>query len=308
MTQKKKHISFPSITLRAIVVVCLFVPVFSWAQMLVNPQGEVLENMPFFNAEFIRKYKVKSFKGTYATKFDHDVIRPNNDAFVYEFDRLGQLVRKYRIMKGDTLLSTYIYDYKGNVLIHRETNKMGYYEYRYTYDTDNRITEMEVRRDVHTVQNKLSFELDEKATVAKEKYVYLALDGRDYKKTCYNGAGRIYRYEFYYFNSKGQLAKIESALHNGTGRTEVNYFYDIHGRVEEVKTISRATKTHVKRKVFVYDAAGNVLSRYIYRNDQLILEEQLVYEEDTTLLKAIISREAEQPMLTILEFKSYISY
>ena len=305
MMHRKRHITFNLNALRSIVVICLLLPVLSFGQMLLNPKGEVLEEMPFFNADFIRKHEVKSFRGSYATKFDHDIIRPNDDAFVYEFDRLGQLVRKYKIMKGDTLLSTYIYDYKGNVLIHRETNKMGYYEYRYAYDSENRMTEMEVRRDNKTAQNKLSFELDEKTTVAKEKYEYLELEGKDYKKMCYNSAGRIYRIEFYYFNDKGQLAKVESALHNGTGRTEVNYFYDNQGRVEEVQTISKSSKTNVKRKLFTYDEDGNVLSRHIYRNDQLIMEEQLVYDEETKLLNAVISREAEQPMLTILEFKSY---
>ncbi|MBD3637815.1 MAG: hypothetical protein HUJ25_10710 [Crocinitomicaceae bacterium] len=280
----------------------------SYGQMLLNYRGTVLEDMPFFNPEFIKKHQVKSFRGTYATKFDHDIIRPNSDSFVYEFDRLGQLVRKYKIKMGDTLLSTYIYDYRGNVLIHRETNKYGYYEYRYAYDKRDRVTEMEVRRDSRTTQNKLSFELDESSTVAIEKYEYIALEGLDYKKICYNGAGRVYRNEFYYFNEDGRLAKKESALHNGSGRSEVNYFYDAKGRVEEVKTISKATKTHIKKKLFAYDDEDNVLSRHIYRNDKLLSEEQLVYFEDSKLLKAIISREANQAMLTILQFRQYRNY
>ena len=276
--------------------------------MLLNPDGEVLENAPFFNPDFIKKHKVKSFRGTYATKFDRDVIRPNEDAFVYEFDKLGQLVRKYKILKADTLLSTYIYDYRGNVIIHRETNKMGYYEYRYSYNKENRLVEKEIRRDNQTTQNKLSFELDEKAMISKEKYEYISLTGKDYKKKCYNSSGRIFKEEFFYFNDEGQLVKIESALKTGMSRTEINYFYDKKGRLEEVKTISKATKTHIKRRLFEYDDKDNVVARFIYRNDKLIMEEQLVYYRETELLQAVISREAEQPMLTILEFKSYRTY
>lgn len=290
-------------------LICLLLPVLSYGQMLLNPKGEVLEDMPFFNAAYIKKYKIKSFRGTYATKYDNDIIRKNQDAFVYEFDKLGQLVRKYKILKGDTLLSTYIYDYRGNVLIHRETNKMGYYEHRYTYDSENRVTKMELRRDIETRQNKLSFELDESMTIAKETYEYIPLEGeKDYKKICYNGVGRVFRIEFYYFNEKGKLAKIESALHNGTNRVEVNYFYDNQGRVEEVKTIANSKKTHVNKKLFTYDEDDNVLSRHLYRNDQLLIEEQLIYFEDTKKLKAVISREANQAMLTILQFSSYRNY
>jgi hypothetical protein len=276
--------------------------------MLLNPKGEVLEDMPFFNPEFIKKNKVKSFRGVYATKYDHDIIRSNNDAFVYEFDRLGQLVRKFKIQLGDTLLSTYIYDYKGNVLIHRETNKFGYHERRYRYDKRDRIVEMEIRRDKQSKMNKLTFELNERYTIAHEKYEYIDLEGSDYKKICYNAADRIYRIEFYYFDTKGVLIKKESALHNGSGRSEVNYFYNKEGQIEEVKVISRASGTHSNRKIFTYDDEGNVMSRLVYRNDKLLTEEQLVYFEDSRLLKAIISREDAGSMITILQFKQYINY
>jgi hypothetical protein len=291
--------------MKILFIICILTPVLSYGQMLLNPRGEILEDLPFFNADFIKERHVKSFKGFYSTKFDNDIIRNNDDAFVYEFDKLGQLVRKYKILLGDTLLSTYSYDYRGNVVIHRETNKLGYYEYRYSFDEQDRVTELEVRRDKKTNQNKLSFELDESAIISVEKYAYIPLEGKDYKKVCYNGVGRVYRIEFYYFNTKGQLAKIESALHNGTGRKEVNYFYDQNGRIEELKIISKATKTHTKRKLFTYDDLGNVLSRHMYRNNKLISEEQLVYFEESNLLKAVISRDSDNAMLTILKFNHY---
>lgn len=293
--------------MKTLFIICILSPALTFGQMLVNPKGEVLEDMPFFNAEFMKAHNVKSFRGNYSTKFDHDIIRPNEDSYVYEFDKLGQLVRKYKILMKDTLISTYLYDYKGNVTMHRESNKFGYYEHRYKYDDRNRMIEMELRREKEASYNKFSFELDESNVVATERYEYIPLEGIDYKKMCYNGAGRIYRIEFYYFNEDQQLAKKESALHNGTGRSEVNYFYNAKGQIEEVKTISKASKTHSKQKIFTYDESGNVLSRKIYRNDDLISEEQLVYDEKTSLLKAVISR-VENNKLVILEFKSYRNF
>lgn len=296
------------VLMKRILVICLLFPIMGTSQMLLNPKGDVLEDMPFFNPEFIKKHNIKSFRGGYATKFDHDIIRPNNDAFVYEFDRLGQLVRKFKIHMGDTLLSTYIYDYKGNVIIHRETNKFGYYEHRYRYSSDNRLMEMELRRDKKSHMNKLAFELDEKHTVAHEKYEYIPLEGNDYKRVCYNSADRVYKIEFFYFDSQGRLIKKESALHNGSGRSEINYFYDDQGHVEEVKTISKASRTHTNRKIFTYDEEGNVMSRMMYRNDKVISEEQLVYFEDSKLLKAILSRAEEGSMITILQFTNYKNF
>ena len=284
------------------------IPCTGGGQVLLNPAGEVLEDLPFFNAAYIQKFKVRSFSGNYATKFDRDIIRPNTDSYAYEFDRLGQLVRKYKIRLSDTLISTYEYDYKGNVVVHREANKYGFHENRYKYDNRNRVTSMELRRDNKSAHNKLSFDLDESYIVSTETYEYIQLEGIDYKKICYNGGGRIYRTEFYYFNEKALLSKKESALQNGSGRSEVSYFYDANGRLEELKIVSKASSTHTNKKVFTYDEKGNVLSRHIYRNGELMLEDQLVYFEETGLLKAVITREQANGMLTILQFKNYRNY
>ena len=279
-----------------------------WGQMIVNPKGEVLENTPFFNAEFVKSKNVRSIRGNYATKFDMDIIRPNEDAYVYEFDRLGQMVRQYKVHLGDTLINTYQYDYKGNITVHRESNKFGYHEYRYKYDQLNRLTEMELRRDKVSAYNKLSFELDQTKIVSTEKYEYIALDGKNYKRMCYNSAGRIYRIEFYYFDKKERLYKKESALHNGRNRMEVLYFYDKMNRIVELKTISKSTNPIITQKKFEYGENGELLSKKVFRDEKIISEEQLVYHEDTKLLKAIISRGAEHNKLTILKFDKYRKY
>lgn len=276
--------------------------------MVQNPMGEILEGKPFFNPEMIKKFNVKSIRGHYATKFDMDVIRPNSDAYVYEFDRLGQMVREYKIHMGDTLISTFQYDYKGNITLHRESNKFGFYETRYFFDERNRVVKQEIRKDINAYSNKLSFELDESKIVSEESFEYIPLEGINYKKLCYNGANRVYRIEFYYFNDKGQLLKKESALHNGSGRVEINYVYTKNGEVKEVNTTSVGSGTHQRSKSFEYDSAGNVLSRKIFRNGKIISEEQLVFFERTGLLKAIISRGAAGNMLTILQFSNYQNF
>ncbi len=273
--------------------------------MVLNPQGDILEGKPFFNPEVVKQFKVKSIRGHYATKFDMDIIRPNADAYVYEFDRLGQMVREYKIHMGDTLISSFQYDYKGNITLHRESNKFGYHETRYFYDDRNRVTRLEIRRDQKEHLNKLSFELDESKIIAEERFEYIPLDGMNYKKLCYNGANRVYRIEFFYFNDKAQLIKKESALHNGSGRVETNYIYTKKGKVETVKSIAVGSGRHEKLKKFEYDQQGNVLSRKIYRSDKIISEEQFVFHEGSGLLKAIISRGSEGNMLTILQFSNY---
>lgn len=276
--------------------------------MVLNPTGEILEGRPFFNPEMIKHYNVKSIRGNYATKFDLDIIRPNSDSYVYEFDRLGQMVREFKIHMGDTLISSFQYDYKGNITLHRESNKFGYYETRYFFDERNRITKLEQRRDKKSQLNKLSFELDESKIVSEESFEFIPLEGLNYKKLCYNSAKRVYRIEFYYFNELGQLVKKESALHNGSSRIVTNYIYSKKGQVEEVNTLGVGSGTHQKSKRFEYDKTGNVLSKKVYRNQKIVSEEQLVFFERTGLLKAIISRGVSGNMLTILKFSQYRNF
>ena len=276
--------------------------------MLNNPSGEVLGNRPFFNPEFVKNQQIRSIRGNYSTKYDMDVIRPNEDVFVYEFDNLGQLVRQYKIHLKDTLINTYQYDYKGNIVMHRESNKLGYYEYRYKYDDQNRVIEKEVRRDKVYDYNKWSFELDKSAIISTEKFEYIQLTGKDFKKICYNSSNRIYRIEFYYHNLKGLLSKKESAMHNGRGRIEVNYKYNASGLLTEIESTAKKTSPIVTLKTFEYDQKGNVLSKKEFRNNKIFSEDQLVYNEDTKTLRAIISRGQESDKLTILKFDGYRHY
>jgi len=279
-----------------------------WAQMIVNQNGEVFENKPFFNKDFIRKNGIKFIRGNYSTKFDMDVIRPNDDRFVYEFDKLGQLYRQYKIHLNDTLVSTYQYDYKGNILVHKESNRVGYYEYRYTYDEKSRITSLEVRRDYAAQQNKLSFDLDQTKIVSKETYEYESLEGNDYKLKAYNAAGRIYKVQFFYHNEDGQLIKMESALHNGRSRTKTSYSYNSTGQLISVKELSGKGFSIEEEKLFEYDEKGRLSAKKIYRNKKLQNEDQIVYQDDADKLRAIISRGDEKNKLTILKFDEYRFY
>ena len=286
----------------------IFVSGNAFGQMVLNPSGEVLGNRPFFSAEFVKSHRIRSFRGNYSTKFDMDIIRPNEDAFVYEFDNLGQLTRQFKIHLKDTLINTYQYDYKGNIIMHRESNRLGYYEYRYKYDSKNRVIEEEVRRDKIYDHNKWSFELDKTTIVSTERYEYTELEGEDFKKVCYNSANRIYRIEFYYHDEKGRLSKKESAMHNGRGRIEVNYTYNKLNQLIQIETVAKKSNPIINIKAFEYDDQGNVLSKKEFRNDKILSEDQLVYHEETKELRAVISRGQESNKLTILKFDSYRHY
>lgn len=280
----------------------------SFSQMIVNQNGEVFENKPFFNKDFIQKHNIKFIRGNYSTKLDMDIIRPNDDRFVYEFDKLGQLYRQYKIHMNDTLVSTYQYDYKGNVLVHKESNRVGYYEYRYTYDQQGRITSLETRRDYLAQQNKLSFDLDQSKIIAKETYEYEQLEGIDYKLKAYNGSGRIYKVQYYYHNENGQLTEMESALHNGRSRTKKTYQYNENGQLISVTELSGKGFMSEEEKSFEYDEFGRLSAKKIYRNKKLLKEDQIVYQDNNDKLRAIISRGEAKNKLTILKFDEYRFY
>lgn len=291
--------------MKVILLLIAFLSHGLYGQMVVNTAGTVFENKPFFNKEFIKSNHIKFIKGNYATKLDMDIIRPNDDKFVYEFDKLGQLYRQYKIHLGDTLISTYQYDFKGNIVVHKESNRVGYYEYRYTYDDKNRMTSLEVRRDYTTQQNKLSFDLDQSKIISKERFVYEKLEGIDYKKVSYNSSDRIYKIQFFYHNEAGQLIEMESALHNGRNRTKTIYQYMQDGQIKSVKQLSGKGFSISEEKRFEYDEKRRLSAKKTFRNRRLIVEDQIVYQDDSDKLRAIISRGDEKNKLTILKFDEY---
>lgn len=289
-------------------IIGIFATFFAEAQIIDNTEGKTFGDVPYFNVEFVKRNKIKSIRGFYSTKATLDVIRKTKDYYCYEFNAIGQLTKDYQTQFGDTLVRQYEYDANGRIIVLRKSDKNGFESYHYTYDERGRLLEEEYRRDVNKGRDKINFVLDQSYSVSIEKYEYVEMEGLNYKKLYYNTAGKIYMDEFFYFEEHGYLIRQEARLKMGSGLSDTRFTYDEKGRVSEKIVEKRGMGNYISKWRYEYDDHSNIMAQHYYKNDVYLTEHQVVYFQESLLLKAIITRDVETDFMTILQFTDYTFY
>ncbi len=291
------------------IIFLLFGLIFSssFAQMIDNSKGKAFDDRPFFNVKFIKNNKIKKIKGYFSTKANLDLIRPNENIFVYDFNESGQLIKSYETKYGDTLINQYEYDIKGNVILHRKSDHYGFHSYTYKYDSLNRVIYKEYRRDLNRGKGRLNFELDKTYRISSESYTYedtpIGL-----KKKYYNSNGKIFKIEFIYTDGNGYLTKKEAKLVNSNGRYITTFSYNEKGLLKEKYSEAFLVNKSSTKLLFEYDENQNLLAQHYYRNGNYITEYQIVYNSKTLLLNALITRDVATNFMTIIKFSDYDYY
>ncbi len=275
-----------------------------FSQILDHSKGELFSEDPEFNQTFILDNKIKSIKGFYSTKSNLDRIRPNSNVYVYEFNTLGQLVKDYKTIFNDTIIRYYEYDARNNLLSIRKTDNYGYYSYQFKYDSLDRVIEKEYRRDLNKTYSKLNFDLDKSFSISKQKYSY-EMTKLGLKKYYYNTTGKVFRIEFFYQDENGYLLKQESNAIKGSTIGKVEYEYNEQGLLKERITTSLLATHNVSKIKYDYDANENILAQHYYRKGKYRTEYQIVYDSRTMLLSALLERDIETNIITILKFSDY---
>ena len=273
-------------------------------QIIDNHSTEIFAEDPVFNPIFIRNNKISSIKGYYSTKADLDRIRSNKNIYVYEFNPKGQLIKDYKTRAGDTIVRMYEYDDNSNLIFIRKTDRFGYHAYTFEYDSLNRMTKKTYSRDLNRTINKIDFVLDRSYIISEQTFGYEATS-KGIKKLYYNSVGKVYKTELFYYDTDGYLIKQEATSKTGSGTDKTEYSYNLQGLLKEKKTTSFLTNNNTTRIQFEYDAHENVMAQHFYRNEVYKTEYQIVYDSRTLLLSALLSRDVESNIITILKFSDY---
>lgn len=284
-----------------------FIHLNGLTQMLDNSNGELFSEDPKFNIEFILKNKIKLIKGHYSTKADYDRIRPTTNVYVYEFNELGQLIKDYKTYRKDTVVRAYIYNEQNRLAVLRQSDQFGFHSYHYKYDSLNRLISKEYRRDVNKTGSKANLQIDQSLSVSTETYAYEG-KANQLKQKYYNSLGKLYKYVFYYTNENRYLYREEMQSINGNSRSETTYNYNVNGFLSEKTSQKYLGKKITTRIQFEYDHQNNILAQHYYRNGVYKTEFQIVYSSQTMLLNALLARDIETNVITILKFSEYLYY
>jgi len=94
-------------------------------------------------------------------------------------------------------------------------------------------------------------------------------------------------------------------LKTGSGRGLTTYQYGDKGLITEKFTEAHIIGKTTTKMVFEYDEFENVLAQHHYRNGSYLTEYQIIYNENTLLLSAILTRDVHLNFITILKFSDY---
>ncbi len=284
----------------------MLVGTWSFGQVLDNRNGEAFTDKPFFNADFIRKNKLKRLTGSYVYKKRGDIMRETRFKQVYEFDKQGNLVSNYETRTDDgtkdTTWNIYKYDAKGNLIQHKKTDLEGFNTVEYVYDSLNRVIQERHFREIDTVAQETRSLLFNEETIEYADY------GDQKKRTRYNNYNLPYLDEFFNYNELGYLVEREERIKMTSTVYTYEYEYNETGRLAAIRKKSNRKEGYLEELLFKYDALGNLMEKHIYKNGEFITDIQIVYSNNSKLLSSVITRQVSTGFIMVLRFKDYEFY
>lgn len=280
--------------------------VTSFAQVLNNSKGEAFGNKPFFNQSFIYNNKIQSIKGQFNYKNSGKAMYSTDYFYAYNFNKSGQLESTFETRKDDGSVDTtwneYVYDQLGNLAEHKQGLRQEKYGIIYHYDNKNRvISEDNYTESIDSTGRKIML------LVNSETMTYIEY-GQQLKKTLSNSYGLPYKTEMSYFDENGYLLETEERYITTSNFLKKLYSYNENGLLIKIETYQKGTEKPVEELHFSYDSFGNLLEKHLYQNGVFITDTQIVYNEKTKLMTAVIIREVKTDFIMVIRFSDYSYY
>jgi hypothetical protein len=289
---------------------CLL-PFASSSQMIDNSQSNAFTDEPFFNTDFIKRNKIKSFTGKVSKKRDLQPIVDQGIEYYYEFDAEGRttmILSTYNSFNHkDSLIKTFEYDENGRITAKRTNDSYGFYSYNYKYDSLGRMIEESYCRDENCGPSRFRFKLGQQFSISTEKYSYVEKSKQESIREYKNYAGNVYQEKIFMKNYLGFLTEEITRITLNGRETKIVYEYDEKGRMSRKTDISEFMgKTEISN-AFQYDDFGNLTEEQIYRNEKLTTMRSMIYDKMSGLLTALVAKDMTSEVITIVKY-SYEFY
>ena len=288
-----------------LLLLILILPTCFSAQLLDNRGCAVFSEEPFFYNDFVQSNKIKSITGSVSTKADLQVIKSKGIIAKFLFDDSGNLIKQfdsfYRGKKKDSSIITYHYDENKNIITKRMSDSYGFFSYNYSYNDQGDMIRKTYCRDENATNNKNDFRLKKQYTIVNETYSYITNDSSK-QKNVHNNHGGVYQKEYYVYDENNLLVKVEKKLIVNHKKGQTSYKYDDLMRVSEMTIQKDMSKDAYSRFVYEYDQLGNLEVIDEYRNDELKIHKEVIYDKSTLLMKALLNQDVPSNFITITNF------
>ncbi len=289
---------------RILGVPLLLITCTSHAQMLLIEPGSDDPAALRFNPAFIFRNHVTAINGEANLKRDGEPIRSKNERTRFEFDGFGRTVFSNSTFGKpgsghDTATVTFTYDAKGRVTEQLRNDPNGWFALRDELDTLGRATRQSYVRIDNLGIDRYQFVRGTETTISDERFLYAAINDTAWSRTWINDRALPYREQIFHKDRWGYLRGIDdrNLITSHSGR--ITFRYDEKGHLaERIEQADLSTSASQKR-VWRYDAAGNVTLCDAWRDDRHTKHTEYLYEEGTMLLKAVLTKDMDTGLIHI---------
>jgi len=303
--------------------ILFFITLTSKAQLLVPGNSGNSDNSFSFNAEEIKKRKIKTITFEIVDKQDFKIVEDKDLSKHYEFDAEGRLKRSYytvikkiiqkefhtapvyrrgRLVGGggsytksvyefDTLSTNYFYDDKGNLMGKRFNDGTFYNATYYKYDSVGHVISLLSCKETNANADKSVFTLGMQQINFEEKYRYIYSSPKQYKQQYLNDENRVFKELIVTFNAaKKPIQYNESYV--ATWINQVTSFsYNDQNMLTEKKYTSNASENIELKETYEYDANNLLNTEKHYKNNVLLTETGYVNDADTKMPNSFVTRD-----------------
>ena len=275
-------------------------------QLIDNSKCNAFSDDPFFNTKIVQVNNLKSLHGVISTKKELSAIKNTGKVLRYDFNKKGELKKQYstfyRQKKKDTTYIFYEYISNGLLTTKRTNDINGFYSYNYSYNEEQQVVKKTYCRDENTVKSRTNFVLKKQYVIINEEYNYKK-NGSTIIKNILNNNKLPYQRVEYNYDPLGYLILETKKLLINNKKSTITYTYNEHGLLNSKKIVKDINKNAFKKINYSYDVLGNLIEINEYRNNQHITHKEILYDEKTYLLKALISQDVETNFIKIIKFK-----
>lgn len=275
--------------------------------LLVKPGADAPQGL-HFNPQFIARNGVDAVNAQVWTKRRGHPMEALDRYSRYQFGERGRMDRSASTFgKAGTDLDTasvmYSYDSTGHLLLELHNDLHGFFALRTAYGPDGRPVRKTHVRIENLSGDRGRFEAGASTVISDESYSYTELNDTVWRKTFMNDRGRPYMEEVFTKDRLGYLRSIEAhnLITQRRGRTV--FSYDEQGRLAERTEQADLARPAISTWKWTYDAAGNPLTRDLFRNGELIRHSEFLYAKGTLFLKAVITKNNGTGLIDILRFE-----
>jgi len=274
----------------------------SFSQQLNTADEDFMVNNLVFNQEFIKQNKIKRIVAKNSTKSDGQPLKIGKEFYYWQFDTQGRTIGTGKTMENtltkiaDTIHHVMRYD-KYQRLIYR-TERVGkrLKSYHYKYNQDGQICQADIKE-------KQNYGNREGFILSKDSFAYHYPSDTAVVCQTFNENGSNYREEIYIYDNEKRVIEKTGRYLRGDIRTKEEYEYDKSGNLTDKIIYQDVQNNQYEQYHLVHDKIGNLHKIKTYRNDVNKRSLDIIYFEDTILLKAIIDQDVETHDLNIIKFE-----